>query len=71
MRALALEPGNVGTLYNAACAFSQLGKLDRALDYLESALRKGFAHREWMENDGDLDPLRAHPRFIALLASMK
>jgi tetratricopeptide (TPR) repeat protein len=70
-RALELEPENVGTLYNAGCAFAQLGKHDRALDCLESALRNGFAHREWMEHDGDLDPIRAHPRFIALLASMK
>jgi hypothetical protein len=24
--------------------------------------------RGWMQNDPDLDPLRAHPRFVALVA---
>jgi non-specific serine/threonine protein kinase len=71
LRALELDPENVGTLYNAACGFSQLGRLERAIECLESALRRGFAHREWIEHDGDLDPLRTHPRFLALLASMK
>jgi TolB-like protein/Flp pilus assembly protein TadD/predicted Ser/Thr protein kinase len=71
LRATELDPESVGTLYNAACAFAQLGKVERAIDFLESALRNGFAHRAWVEHDGDLDPLRAHPRFVALLASMK
>jgi hypothetical protein len=37
---------------------------------LEKAVRNGFGHREWLENDSDLDPLRGDPRFKALLSKI-
>jgi hypothetical protein len=40
------------------------------LDCLEKAVQNGFGHREWLENDTDLDPLRADPRFDTLLRQM-
>jgi TolB-like protein/Flp pilus assembly protein TadD len=70
-KALALDPNNPGTLYNVACAFVQMGKHDRAMECLEQAIGLGFAHREWIEHDSDLDPIRTSPRFQQLLAGMK
>ena len=53
-------------LYNVACVYS-LGKMtDEALDCLDKAIQNGFGHREWLDNDSDLDALRDDPRFQAL-----
>jgi len=30
----------------------------------------GSGSRDWFEHDGDLDPLRSHPRFAQLLARL-
>jgi TolB-like protein/Tfp pilus assembly protein PilF len=54
-------------LYNVACVYSNIGELDMALDCLEKSVRKGMAEIDWMLNDSDLDNLRDHPRFKALL----
>lgn len=59
-----------GAFYNVACSFVHLGEYERALDCLDRAVAAGFAHREWMENDPDLAPLKGNPRFTALLASL-
>jgi len=56
-------------LYNVACVYSIIGKIDEALDCLEKSVRKGMAEVDWMMNDSDLDNLREHPRFKALLAA--
>jgi adenylate cyclase len=66
-RALALDPGDAAVLYNVACLNAVEGRLDRALDLLEQAVQNGFGHREWIENDVDLIPLRDQPRFRTLL----
>jgi TolB-like protein/tetratricopeptide (TPR) repeat protein len=70
-RAIAIEPGNVGTLYNIACAYAQVGKIEKSFDNLRNAIEHGFSHKEWVENDPDLAPLRSDPRFQELLARMK
>jgi serine/threonine protein kinase/Tfp pilus assembly protein PilF len=54
-------------LYNVACVYSLGEMTDEALSCLESAIQNGFGHREWLDNDSDLDPIRADPRFQALL----
>ena len=41
-----------------------------AIDYLEKAVAAGFFQKEWIINDGDLDPLREHPRYKALIEGM-
>ena len=66
-RALALDPLDPAVLYNVACGFAQLGLTDKALDCLEQATTYGSGHRPWIEKDPDLDPIRNHPRFVALL----
>jgi adenylate cyclase len=56
-------------LYNVACVYSNVGKIDEALDCLEKSVRKGMAAIDWMINDSDLDNLRDQPRFQALLST--
>lgn len=55
-------------LYNVACFYTGLGEHERAIDLLEQAVQLGWGDRAWMENDSDLEPLHAEPRFQALLA---
>jgi tetratricopeptide (TPR) repeat protein len=65
-RAFAIDPEDSGVLYNVACAYVSLGMTEDAIICLEKAVQNGFGHREWLENDSDLDALRADPRFEAL-----
>jgi hypothetical protein len=44
-----------------------MGQIDDAIACLEKAVQNGFGHREWFENDSDLDPLRRDERFQALM----
>lgn len=65
-RALAADPEDAGVRYNVACLYSLEGESDKAIACLETAVHAGFAHKEWVDNDPDLDSLRDDPRFKAL-----
>jgi adenylate cyclase len=65
-RALAINYDDSATRYNAACLFLRYGDTERALDCLENSV----VSRTWFENDPDLDSLRDHPRFKAILAAL-
>jgi adenylate cyclase len=69
-RALAIDPEETSILYNVACTYSILGEKEQALDCLEKAVRNGFGHKEWIENDPDFTSLHNHPRFRALLQGL-
>jgi serine/threonine protein kinase/Flp pilus assembly protein TadD len=69
-RALAIDPTDSGVLYNVACVHAIADEGERAIDLLEQAVQAGFGHREWLENDSDLDRLRGNPRFEALLRKL-
>jgi len=69
-RLLALDSEDPAVLYNVACCYTMLGETEKALECLETAIPNGFGHKEWLEHDSDLDTIRDHPRFKALLASM-
>ncbi len=66
-RALSLDPDDAGVLYNVACLNAVAGRTEQALDHLEHGVQNGFGHREWIEHDPDLESLRSHPRYQALL----
>ena len=66
-RAMALEPDASVVQYNLACLYAQCGNIDKALDCLEASSVPGLANRGWVQHDSDLDPLRGHPRFQAVL----
>jgi len=65
-RAIAIDPNDAGIQYNVACLFALEGEKTRAIQSLEAAVQAGFAHRDWVEKDPDLDSLRDDPRFQSL-----
>jgi len=69
-RARRMEPDDPGVLYNVACGYSILGNVEPAIECLEQAVTLGFAFKEWIQHDSDLDALRSHPRFQALLTRL-
>ena len=69
-QAVALEPIDFAVLYNAACGYARAGQPEKALDLLDRAVDKGRGFRAWIENDPDLDSLRATPRFKQILARL-
>lgn len=44
--------------------------VEEAIECLERAADGGLLQKGWYEHDGDLNPLRGHPRFKALLERM-
>jgi len=66
-KAVVIDPNDAGIQYNVACLFALEGDATRAIKSLESALKAGFAHKDWVEKDPDLDSLREDPRFKALM----
>jgi TolB-like protein/Tfp pilus assembly protein PilF len=66
-RALALDPEDPMLLYNIACIRAMAGVPDAALDCLERSVAAGLRHRGWLEHDSNLDSIRPHPRFQALM----
>ena len=69
-RALAMDSEDPAVLYNVGCGFANAGEKEEALACIEKAVQNGFGHREWLENDSDLDPLRGEARFQALLRQL-
>jgi tetratricopeptide (TPR) repeat protein len=68
-RAVAMDPDEPVTRYNVACVYSLQGRLDESIDCLQKALKLGFAHREWIEHDADLNALRRR-RLGAMLKTL-
>ena len=69
-RSLAIDPEDPMLLYNVACTYVALKRVDDAMNCLERAVDKGFGHKEWIDHDPDLDPLRDNLRFQALSQAM-
>jgi adenylate cyclase len=65
--ALRIDPESEDTQYNAACFYANAGEHDKALDCLE----RGVHDPDWVDNDSDMDPLRDHPRFKALMKRIR
>ena len=74
-RAAVIDPDDYYMLYNIGCVYVRLGRIDAALDHFEHVLSKTTAsaqwYLQWMKQDSDLDPLRAHPRFQAMMGSAR
>jgi serine/threonine protein kinase/Tfp pilus assembly protein PilF len=65
-----IDPDDPMLLYNLGCIHSLAGDIENAIDCLERAAAGGLLQKGWYEHDGDLDALRGHPRFKALLERM-
>ncbi|MEM8731168.1 MAG: adenylate/guanylate cyclase domain-containing protein [Pseudomonadota bacterium] len=69
-RAMLMDPENSNMQFNIACALANAGQLDRAIDVLElQFLVMQASGLRWSKHDKDLDPLRDHPRFKAMIAA--
>jgi adenylate cyclase len=70
-RAMLFDPNNMNMRYNFACAFaSNLHEVDAALDLLGPVMEKtGIEHLNWTKADSDLDSIRDHPRYQAMIAT--
>ena len=70
-RALLLDPDNANLRYNFACTLiTDLHEVDAALDLLGPRFENmPIEVLNWVRTDPDLDPIRDHPRFKAMLAA--
>jgi adenylate cyclase len=69
--ALSLDPDDLLTQYNTACAYALIGEDEAAIDLLERSVpRIRGALRTRIRHDSDLDSLRSHPRFQVLVQKM-
>jgi serine/threonine protein kinase/tetratricopeptide (TPR) repeat protein len=69
-RARDMDPEEPSILYNIACVYSNLGRIEEAIDCLEKAVQHGFSDKDWVLHDTDLDALRGHERFQTLLTRL-
>ena len=70
-RLAATDRDEPAILYGIACLYSLIGKLEEAVYYLSKSVDAGFAHRQYLEKDGDLDAIRNHPRYTELIEDLK
>lgn len=66
-RMLTAYSDDAGTYYDAACFYSRLGQLEQSLQYLATALEKGYRRFGHIMRDDDLEAVRALPAFTTLM----
>jgi adenylate cyclase len=75
IRAVIIGPNDCMVRYNVARTYVLLGKTEPALDSLDLAFNCSSVGQRrlarWMEQDEDIDPLRTHARFQALLQKLE
>jgi len=70
-RLVKLQPKNATARYNLACSLALSKRNTDALRELRHAVQLGYRDFDWMLQDPDLEPLKTHPAFQALLATLK
>lgn len=66
-RLVGLLPDDFLARYNLACSLARAGRADEAIDALSRAILLGYDDLDHMESDPDLESIRLHPDFLALL----
>jgi tetratricopeptide (TPR) repeat protein len=69
--AIVLRPDEASVLYNAACAYCQLGKRPEALEVLRRSWEAGFKDPDWARRDPDLAILHGDPDFEQMYPERK
>jgi predicted Zn-dependent protease len=62
-----LDPHNPVAHYNLACDLSLNGQVNEAVEALDMAFSLGYNDLQWLHDDVDLDPIRHHSAFKALM----
>jgi predicted Zn-dependent protease len=70
-RLVKLQPTNATARYNLACSLALAKRKNDALRELRHAVALGYRDFDWMAQDPDLEPLKHHPEFRTLLATLK
>ncbi len=70
-RLVKLQPRNATAHYNLACSLALSKRKSDALRSLLLAVALGYSDLDWMQQDPDLDDLKSHPAFLALLEQLK
>ncbi len=66
-----LLPQNATAHYNLACSLALSKRNTDAIRSLHQAIQLGYTDLDWMQQDPDLDGLKQHPGFTALLIQLK
>lgn len=66
-RLVDLLPDDFLARYNLACSLARAGRSDEAIDALSRSILLGYDDIDHMETDPDLESIRTHPDFLALL----
>lgn len=70
-RMLYLQPGNPDIYYNIACIYAKQNKTRESLEWLKSAINKGFKNWELIASDKDLDSIRNSEEYKKIMALKK
>ena len=70
-RLVRLLPDNATAHYNLACSLALVKRKAEALRALRQAVALGYRDFDWMQQDPDLEGLKNHPAFQALLTQLK
>lgn len=70
-RLVRLQPDNATAHYNLACSLALSRRRAEALRALQRAVELGYGDFDWMNHDPDLEELKEHPGFAALLDQLK
>ena len=70
-KALSIDPDDPYIGYGLACYYSKTGRSAIALQHFRKAVQGGFTHLDWIENDTDLDPIRATVEFRQILGELR
>ena len=65
-----LQPANATAHYNLACSLALSKRRGDALRVLRQAVQLGYRDFDWMLQDPDLDALKEHREFQALVATL-
>ena len=68
---IAIQPENAGLYYDKACLHSLMKNTDAAIATLRTALEKGYRAFAHIENDEDMENIKNHKDFVALLEEYK
>ena len=70
LRAAVLRPRDVRILYNLACSYARLRRIEEAVMSLRASVQCGFSDLTFLEADQDLDGIRNHPDYCAIVQSL-